>query len=101
MSRDEDEDLTEEETEEEGRGEVGRSNPVLERSKTMKIKEGNQPVNRTLYHMDNLLVLRSIDSNTIDIIATDPPFKKIKIFMRLLIHWRAVQASRTDGNGVK
>ena len=37
-------------------------------------------VNRTLYHNDNLPVLRGINSETIDLIATDPPFNKGKDF---------------------
>ena len=41
---------------------------------------GEQPVNRTLYHGDNLFVLRGINANTIDLIATDPPFNKGKDF---------------------
>lgn len=36
--------------------------------------------NRTLFHGDNLPVLRGIDSNCIDLIATDPPFKKGRDF---------------------
>jgi len=32
--------------------------------------------NRTLYHYDNLNVLRGINSETIDLIATDPPYNK-------------------------
>lgn len=36
--------------------------------------------NRTLYHADNLPVLRGINSETIDLIATDPPFNKGKDF---------------------
>lgn len=32
--------------------------------------------NRTLFHGDNLLFLWGIDSGTIDLIATDPPFNK-------------------------
>ena len=39
-----------------------------------------QPVNRTLYHGDNLEVLRGINSATIDLIATDPPFNKSRDF---------------------
>ena len=39
-----------------------------------------QPVNRTLYHCDNLEVLRGINSATIDLIATDPPFNKSRDF---------------------
>ena len=36
--------------------------------------------NRTLFHGDNLLFLRAMDSETIDLIATDPPFNKNKDF---------------------
>ncbi len=32
--------------------------------------------NRTLFHGDNLSFLRGINSGTIDLIATDPPFQK-------------------------
>ena len=39
-----------------------------------------QPVNRTLYHCDNLEVLKGINSATIDLIATDPPFNKSRDF---------------------
>ena len=35
--------------------------------------------NRTLFHGDNLQFLRRLD-NTIDLIATDPPFNKGKDF---------------------
>ena len=31
-------------------------------------------LNRTLFLEDNLLVLRGLDSDSIDLIATDPPF---------------------------
>ena len=34
----------------------------------------DQDIANTLYEMDNLEVLRGINSNTIDLIATDPPF---------------------------
>lgn len=37
-------------------------------------------VNRTLYHGDNLDFLRGMDSETVDPVATDPPFKKGKDF---------------------
>ena len=33
-----------------------------------------QDIDNTLYEMDNLEVLRGINSNSIDLIATDPPF---------------------------
>ena len=37
--------------------------------------------NRTLFIHDNLDVLRGIDSETVDLIATDPPFNKgVKAF---------------------
>ena len=39
-----------------------------------------QSLNRTLFHADNLPVLRGIDTGTVDLIATDPPFNKNKDF---------------------
>jgi len=36
--------------------------------------------NRTLFRGDNLAVLRGMDSETVDLIATDPPFNKNKDF---------------------
>ena len=30
--------------------------------------------NRTLYHGDNLDFMRALDSNSVHLIATDPPF---------------------------
>ena len=36
--------------------------------------------NRTLYHGDNLDFLRGMNSNTIHLIATDPPFNKNRDF---------------------
>lgn len=36
--------------------------------------------NRTLFHGDNLSFLRNMNSETIDLIATDPPFKKGRDF---------------------
>ena len=36
--------------------------------------------NRTLFHGDNLLFLRGINSETVHLIATDPPFNKNKDF---------------------
>ena len=36
--------------------------------------------NRTLFHGDNLAFLRGIDNETIDLIATDPPFNKGRDF---------------------
>ena len=36
--------------------------------------------NRTLYHGDNLDFLRGMNSGTVNLIATDPPFNKSKDF---------------------
>ena len=36
--------------------------------------------NRTLFHGDNLPVLKGINSNSVDVIATDPPFQKGRDF---------------------
>ena len=36
--------------------------------------------NRTLFHGDNLEFLRGMNSETVDLIATDPPFNKNKDF---------------------
>ena len=36
--------------------------------------------NRTLFHGDNLPFLRGMDSETVDLVATDPPFNKSKDF---------------------
>ena len=36
--------------------------------------------NRTLYHGDNLKFMRALDSNSVHLIATDPPFNKGRDF---------------------
>ena len=36
--------------------------------------------NRTLYHGDNLNFMRAMNSNSVDLIATDPPFNKGRDF---------------------
>lgn len=36
--------------------------------------------NRTLFHGDNLVFMRGMDSETVDLIATDPPFNKGRDF---------------------
>ena len=36
--------------------------------------------NRTLYHGDNLAFLRGMNSGTVNLIATDPPFNKSQDF---------------------
>ena len=44
--------------------------------------EGNllNVANRTVFHGDNLTFLRGINSGTVHLIATDPPFNKKKDF---------------------
>ena len=37
-------------------------------------------LNRTLFHCDNLPVLRGMNSESVDLIATDPPFNKGRDF---------------------
>ena len=46
--------------------------------------------NRTLFHGDNLLFLRAMNSESVDLIATDPPFNKGRDF-------HATPASLADG----
>lgn len=36
--------------------------------------------NRTLFHADNLAVMRGMNTETVDLIATDPPFNKGRDF---------------------
>ena len=36
--------------------------------------------NRTLFHSDNLPILQGMNSETVDLIATDPPFNKGRDF---------------------
>ena len=36
--------------------------------------------NRTLFHGDNIDFLRAMNSETVDLIATDPPFNKGRAF---------------------
>lgn len=47
--------------------------------------------NRTLFVADNLRVLRGIDSESVDLIATDPPFNAK----------RSNRSSTTAGDGTK
>ena len=52
-------------------------------------------LNRTLFIKDNLLVLRGIDSESVDLIATDPPFNKgVKAF-------EGIVTAGTDRKGKK
>ena len=44
------------------------------------MKQDRNFKNRTLYHSDNLPVLRGMDSETVDLVATDPPFNKSRDF---------------------
>ena len=48
----------------------------------MAESKGGEPnwANRTLFHHDNLAVLRGMNSESVDLIATDPPFNKSKDF---------------------
>ena len=45
-----------------------------------KEEAGRNFTNRTLYRGDNLLMLRGLNSETVDLIATDPPFNKGRDF---------------------
>ena len=47
--------------------------------------------NRTLFHSDNLPILQGMNSETVDLIATDPPFNKGRDFH---IHARQPVARR-------
>ena len=42
--------------------------------------------NRTLYHGDNLPFLRGMNSETVDLVATDPPFNKSRDFHATPFH---------------
>ena len=41
--------------------------------------------NRALYQMDNLDMLRGVNSGVVDLIATDPPFNKGRDFHALAL----------------
>ena len=53
-----------------------------------------QPSNRTLYHGENLEYLLGMDSESVDLIATDPPFNKGRNF-------KAEDGTRSEGAGFK
>ena len=58
--------------------------------------------NRTLFHGDNLPVLRGMNSGCVDLIATDPPFNKGKGLPRdagLACGWREVSGPLVLGKG--
>ena len=66
-----------------GRGAVRRAGRSAPSRQTNTITVPDTPKDMTvrrLYQRDNLDVLRGLDSNTIDLIATDPPFNKNKDF---------------------
>lgn len=51
----------------------------LRKERRIKVGEPNWK-NRTLFHADNLDFLRAMNSESVDLIATDPPFKKGRDF---------------------
>ena len=55
--------------------------------------------NRALYQMDNLDMLRGVNSGTIDLIATDPPFNKGATSTLRRSRSRRARRSRTGGLG--
>ena len=55
--------------------------------------------NRTLFHGDNLKFLRAMNSESVDLIATDPPFNKAGISTRRRTAWPLGQSFRTGGHG--
>ena len=50
------------------------------KANTAKVAPQANFENRTLFHGDNLLFLRTINTATVDLIATDPPFNKGRDF---------------------
>lgn len=57
--------------------------------------------NRTLLHGDSLPFLRGMDSETVDLVATDPPFKKGRDFHATPDSLAAGPSSRTGGRGTR
>ena len=55
--------------------------------------------NRTLYHGDNLPFLRGMNSETIHLIATDPPFNKARTSTLRRTAWRLGPSFKTVGHG--
>ena len=56
--------------------------------------------NRTLYHGDNLAFLRGMNSESVHLIATDPPFNKGKDFHATPDSLAAgAQGSKIGGHG--
>ena len=56
--------------------------------------------NRTLYHGDNLDFLRGMDSETVHLIATDPPFNRAATSTRRQTVWRGEHSFKTVGRGM-
>ena len=52
--------------------------------------------NRTLYHGDNLAFMRGLNSASVDLIATDPPFNKGRDFHATLESLAAGARITTD-----
>ena len=70
-------------------------------SSTPRISPGTGPSARnfepsTLWHSDNLPVLRGINTATVDLIATDPPFNKSKDFHASPNALKAAQGARFE-----
>ena len=55
--------------------------------------------NRTLFHGDNLDFLRAMNSESVDLIATDPPFNKGRDFHATPDSLASGRNSRIDGHG--
>ena len=54
-------------------------------------------LNRTLFIADNLPILRGIDSECIDLIATDPPFNKgVKAFEGVVVAGEGKQGRKVS-----
>ena len=56
-------------------------------------------LNRTLYHGDNLDFLRGMNSETVHLIATDPPFNKGRDFHATPDSLARARSSKTAGRG--
>ncbi|MYF08007.1 MAG: hypothetical protein F4233_09010, partial [Rhodospirillaceae bacterium] len=54
--------------------------PAVRQSGSPAVRQEANWQNRTLFHGDNLGFLRAMNSATVDLIATDPPFNKSKDF---------------------
>ena len=69
--------------------------PILDQATAGSQQPNAAALNRTLFISDNLPILRGIDSESVDLIATDPPFNKgVKAF-------EGIVAAGTDKEGKK